>query len=208
MDAELYFQEDSKLTISKLNANAFNGQAYCEAFHVELPLTQLGPQAYNAQFDLKLDNVQLQNIIELAENPRIQGQGTLSGFLPIVMTEKDTQIIEGKIHNTNAGYIRYLPEQETKQSLKQHSQMDLLMKVLTHLNYHTLESDINLNKDGTLLLNGKVQGVNPDFKNGYPINFNPNIELDFQDMLRSLQIGDNLDRSIKKTHKPEKTLTD
>ena len=208
--AQMNLEGLSTIDFSNLRSQVLGGTASSEAFTLTIPFStddtkttqrKKPAQPYHAQLNVNIKDLQLGEILALQGNPEIEGKGLLYGELPITINEKNTLISKGWIKNQNAGTLRYRPDAITQAMLKQNNEMKLLLDVLGHLNYHTLYASIDLNDEGLLKINGSLQGVNPDFKKGYPLVFNPNIELDLRDMLRSLQITQDVsDNLTKRTH--------
>jgi len=190
---DYHLDKDSTVYFSNLQAQTLGGILSSQELTFFLPFAaENQPQTYSSNFLIKLDNLELSAILALAENPEIEGKGLLYGELPIYVDEISNIIKAGWLKNKNPGTLQYRPNKESREMLKQNPQMKLLLDVLGHLNYQKLEATIELDDSGIMTLQGHTQGVNPDFKKGYPIIFNPRIELNIQDMITSLQISDEI----------------
>jgi len=208
--AQMNLEGLSTIDFSNLRSQVLGGTASSKAFTLTIPFSPEDTKAtqrkkpvqpYHTQLNVDIKDLQLGEILALQGNPEIEGKGLLYGELPITINEKNTLISKGWIKNQNPGTLRYRPNANTQAMLKQNNEMKLLLDVLGHLNYHTLQASIDMNDEGLLKINGSLQGINPDFKKGYPLVFNPNIELDLRDMLRSLQITrDVSDNLTKRAH--------
>lgn len=189
---------DSYMDFSQLSANLFGGKLVGDAFRLSIPYNNIPEttQPYHANMIAHVTDIQLKEVLAVMDNPEIQGDGPLYGELPIRFDEKVTLIENGWIKNTTAGVLSYNPDNQTKALLRQNPQMQLMVDVLGHLDYNQLHARINLNNQGTLSIQGELMGVNKKYKSGAPINFNPNIELDFTDLIKSLQISDNISQSL------------
>lgn len=200
-DAIFDLNNNSFISVSAPQAEFLGGKASSNAFmfRIQHPPTDKGKVRYQADILVKLDDIELKQVLALLENKEIEGDGILYGRLPIYVDEKVNIIDEGWVKNKNLdGTIRYNPNAETKASMNKKPQMKLMLDVLGHLNYNKLEADINLERNGALRLEAHLHGKNPDFQKGYPVNLNTSIELNFKDMLKSLQIGQDISESLTK----------
>ncbi len=190
----------SEVLLENLKAELLGGQISANNFKLYVPYNpdDKKKQPYHTALTATLENIQLSHILALADNPEIQGNGLIEGRLPIFIDENLTLINGGKINNHGSGSIQYQPNQASRASLKLNPAMALLVDVLGHLQYHTLLARVDLDDRGKLFIEGKLKGVNPDYHSGYPIEFNPNIELNFEDMIRSMQVGKNISNRIDK----------
>jgi hypothetical protein len=193
----------SHINFRNLQASALGGSLYSKDFILNIPYNPdiNLQQPYDASLIIDLKKIELKKALALAENPEIEGNGLLYGQLPLFMDENLTLITGGWVKNSTPGTLRYRPDSESRAMLKQNPNMKLLLDVLGHLDYKILTADIDLDNSGVMYIKTHLQGINPDYKKGYPIIFNPNIELDFIDMMKSLQISDNINNSLSERFK-------
>lgn len=195
--SKIFLDADASIEFSNMKADTLGGTLASQTFMFYLPYSDSNTkQKYHSEFQIDLNNLQLAQVLKLADNPEIEGNGLLIGKLPIFVDEHSTLIRAGWIKNKNQGTLQYKPDEESRAMLKQNPQMKLLIGVLGHLNYRQLTGEIDLDDSGLMTIQGHLQGVNPDFKKGYPIIFNPRIELDLQDMITSLQISEDISDKV------------
>jgi len=196
--SDLNLNSHSTINFSELRGNIFKGTLYSKVFVLNLPLSNDNQQPYNSYIPITLKDISLTSILNEIDQPEIQGKGKLFGEIPLIINQDSFQIKQGWLENKESGTIQYQPSPSSIKSLKDNPQMELLFDVLGHLNYKRLETKIELNESGTLFIDGSLQGVNPDYKEGYPIIFNPKITLDFNDMMHSINLNNNIGEAISK----------
>ncbi len=187
----------SKLKFFDLSGELLEGGFESRYFYIELPPALEGEQQkYSGSLNISMRDLQLKEILKLTDNPEIQGDGLLYGQLPIYLDQDNTLIQNGWIKNQNKGRIQYTPNKEIQKSLKKDQEMELLLSILQQLDYHELISEVELDAKGMMRLKTHIEGKNSNFQEGFPIIFNPDISLDFTDMMKSLRISDDISKTL------------
>lgn len=162
------------------------------------PVTLHSTQAAH-QFLLTVEDMSLAHILELEQQDSVKGTGTLNGSLPIKMTFPDIEIQNGSLKARPPGGTLHVDLSKSGEPswIKSQPNVDLLMKSLKNFHYHTLDVGLHYQKNGTLQLNTRIEGRNPDFKSGRPIHFNLKIEENIPALLHSLELVQGLEESIQ-----------
>ena len=151
-------------------------------------------------FILQADNLVLEKIFELEQQEGLHGTGILDGTLPMILSSTGIEIHGGRIEaRPPGGVIQFQPAEGTAQTLSQaNANMNLVLQALSNFHYDVLHFDVDYHKDGTLNLKTRLEGKNPDFKQGVPFNFNLNIQENIPALLKSLQVTSGIEEQIER----------
>jgi hypothetical protein len=181
-----------KLRIDALSAQVFGGE-------LALP----GAQAWDFatasnSATLVASDWQLRELVALQKNADIEAQGALEGQLPITIAGGRAIIDGGYLRALPpGGHIRYRANDDTRALADNNSELALALDLLSDFQYQLLNSEVQLDKAGNLLLALSLEGSNPALYAGQSIRFNINVEQNLDPLLQSLRIGDNLEQRIE-----------
>ena len=179
--------------LKDVSANTLGGR-------VSSPRIHLDPARPPARFTVKVDGVQLDRLLQLEQQPGLEGTGVLDGSIPITLNGETVTIHEGHVAvRPPGGVIRFAPLDETRQMLVQAKpEMELVLRALENFRYDVLRATVNYREDGTLLLETRLQGRNPDMKESPPIHFNLNVEENIPALLQSVQVVKDIEQRLEK----------
>jgi hypothetical protein len=189
------FPETSLPTLS-----IFNMSTHLLGGKVSLPEIVIDPSATTYEATLQVRGLDLREVLELEQQKTVKGTGTLDGMLPLFISGKEVEIHQGSIHARPPGGILQLEvSEETASSwAKSQPNLDLIVKSLQNYQYSKLDVDVDYEKNGILKLATKLEGGNPDFRQGAPIHFNLNIEENIPALMKSLSLVQGLEDNIQK----------
>lgn len=179
--------------LTDVSAHTLGGQVSSLRIHLD-------PARPPARFTVKVDGVQLDRLLQLEQQPGLEGTGVLDGSIPITLNGKTVTIHEGHVAvRPPGGVIRFAPLDETRQMLVQAKpEMELVLRALENFRYDVLRATVNYREDGTLLLETRLQGRNPDMKESPPIHFNLNVEENIPALLQSVQVVKDIEKRLEK----------
>lgn len=179
---------------------------------VSLAGATIDPKDGTHEVTLQVKGLDLNEVLRLEQQETVKGTGTLDGMLPLFISSEDSGIAvtlqQGSIHARSPGGTLHVEvAKETASSwAKNQPQLDLIVKSLENYHYSRLEVGADYEKNGILNLATKLEGKNPDFRNGVPIHFNLNIEENIPALLKSLSLVKELEQKIEKMMaQPRKT---
>ncbi len=183
------------VNVKNLSANLLSGTVFSTS-----PFT-VDPLNIETHIDLQLNNISLADILALEQQPII-GEGTLDGRIPIQISGKDISVNQGKVYAKEpGGWIKLDQAASFRQMAGSNQGLSLLFEALDNFHYQTLESKVDYQTNGDLLLAASLLGNNPDFKDGQAFNFNINIEENLKALFQSLQLGDDINERISNKYK-------
>ncbi len=181
------------LSITKLRTHLLGGT-------VSLSDTEIDPSASAHEVTLKVQGLDLNEILRLEQQESVKGTGRLDGTLPLAISGKKVTVEQGSLHGrAPGGTLQFTVDEETASAwADSQPNLDLIVKSLEDYHYSKLEVGVDYAKDGILKLATTLKGENPDFRNGVPIHFNLNIEENIPALIKSLSLVQGLEENIEK----------
>ncbi|MDY6983483.1 MAG: YdbH domain-containing protein, partial [Pseudomonadota bacterium] len=134
---------------------------------------------------IEFAGLQIERMLELIEYKGVEAKGAVSGEIPLTITPNGVEVAQGRLEaDAPGGSIRYLA---AAMGATGNAGLDLMHQALGNYQYESLTSGIEYTPDGELLLSMKLQGHNPDMRNGQRINLNLNLSDNVPALLESLQ---------------------
>ncbi|MDQ6989943.1 MAG: YdbH domain-containing protein [Mariprofundaceae bacterium] len=155
-------------------------------------------------FQVHIEHIDLNKIMELRQQDDIYASGSLSGKLPFRWTKQGLILVDGILKTSKkGGIIRYQPDDSVHRMAADNSSVQVILDAFGNFHYQTLQSTLNYQPNGLMLAHIRLSGSNPDFHQGQSIQLNLNIEENILQLIRSLQIagkvGDKLDERVQKS---------
>ena len=192
------FTANSDFSTTRYDLTARNLRAGFLGGEVAMAVIAVNERAMPESFDLVLSGVDLGAVVELASYPELIVEGSVSGYLPLrLAADQDLNAVtvsEGLISALKpGGSIRYSPLNAvtTNQSLS------LVNEALANYQFSTLDTTLDIAKDGEIELGVVLAGANPDMNGGQAINLNVNISDNLVDLLASLRASRELTEELE-----------
>ncbi|NKB80912.1 MAG: hypothetical protein GKS05_03245 [Nitrospirales bacterium] len=182
-----------RIDVRDLSLKLFGGNIFSEriAYNHTKP--------HNA-FTVHLEGLDLEAILQLEQQEGLHGTGLLDGDIPITVNGNDLTVYQGRLHvRRPGGIIRYQTADGAAQSLTQtHPQMNFVLQALENFHYDVLQVGIEYEPDGTLRLQTRLEGKNPDLSTERPVHVNLNVQENIPALLKSLQVAHGIEEKIEK----------
>ena len=188
IEADLKIDADPGLVaVERLDMETLGGRVAVDPFVFD-------PAAATRQVVLRPESVQLQLMTNLANLPALEVSGSVSGVVPITIDPDGITIEGGRlIGDPPGGAIRYQVTGCTEEVMRTRSGLAYARCVLTDYEFDSLTSDLSYGKDGNLVLEMRLTGVNPQYDPEQPVNLNPKLETNVMDLIRSLQAARSIE---------------
>lgn len=187
--------ERSWITIPPLTASLLGGRVYLPALHFDL-------SDPNMIFLISLRDFNLSSILELYAEKGLYGEGLIDGQLPVQITKEGIRIQSGNVGTVQPGVIRYQPDESLDAMAASNVGLRLALDALSNLHYQLLDMQVDYHPNGDLLLSTRLQGNNPEWQQGRPIDLTLTVEDNIPTLLRALQvtgrIRDAVDRHFQR----------
>jgi hypothetical protein len=147
---------------------------------------KIDSRAKNRKSSIHVKNVDLAEFVKLVNLEGLSGSGRLEGEFPIALAGGEIEIRNAVLRsNGEAGVIRYRPDSGTANIASADDQFATTLKVLENFHYERLEIEINGPALGEVAIQIHLAGVNPDYEDGYPVDFNLSVDSRLSDLLRT-----------------------
>jgi Dicarboxylate transport len=146
---------------------------------------------------LTAERLKLNEIFALTQLDGLSGEGTMHGTLPITVARAEATIEGGELVSDRPGWVRYRPAQAPAALQAGGENVNLLLQALENFRYETLRLTIDGRTDAEMDVGLHISGANPDLYDGYPIEFNLNLEGDLGNILRSGLAGYQIPERIR-----------
>jgi hypothetical protein len=146
---------------------------------------------------LTAERLKLDAIFALAQLEGLAGEGTMHGTLPITVAGTEAVIHNGELVSDRPGWVRYRPDKAPAALQAGGENVNLLLQALENFRYKELRLTIDGRTDGDLDVGLHIAGANPDLYDGYPIEFNLNLEGALADVLRAGLAGYQIPERIR-----------
>ena len=132
---------------------------------------------------LGVRSLDLAQLLDSLNTPQLSGTGTISGKLPLRLTEDSVEVYEGNLKATRPGVLRYQGPMSSDENLA--------LSALRNMLYHSLQAKLNYRPNGDYQMGLRLEGKNPKVLSGHPVAFNLNLSGHLPDLLqKGIMAGD------------------
>jgi hypothetical protein len=153
------------LNIEKASLELAGGQ-------VAVGPTRLDPAAPRQRIDLEVRNVDLAQLLALADVDGLTGTGRLQGMIPVVLENGAITITKARLDAAGPGRLAYSPTAPPGGLEAAGETMTMVLSALGDFRYDQLWLTLDRDRSGEATLLLHVRGKNPNFYDGYPIELN------------------------------------
>ena len=178
--------------VNNFEAYMLGGRAHAQDFDFD---TLADKNSFVVQFK----GLGLRYLLELERQEGLYGDGQLDGQIPIEINKGEILIHEGKLTARKpGGVIKYSPTVDVAELAKSNPSVGMMLQALSNFKYDVLDVTTQYKPGGDLDLKLRLQGQNPQWQNGQPINLNLNVQENIPALLRSLQLSGEISEKLKK----------
>nr|WP_275660414.1 YdbH domain-containing protein [Shewanella sp. Isolate13] len=170
----------------------------------------LGGQLLIPQFQLNLtkpssayfvlQHIDLEQLLAIQPQVGIYADGIFDGVLPVSIEQGKASVSGGRLAARAPGGLIAISNNPAVDQMRQSQPyLEFAFSALEHLNYSELSSSFDMDAQGDAKLKVNVKGRSRGIER--PIHFNYSQEENMLQLLRSLQIGDNLQDQIERAVK-------
>lgn len=195
-----------ELTLKKASSGALDGEVKIQPGRWDLALAPV-------TIPFELSQLSLARLLQLYPTEGLAGSGILSGTVPVLFDPANGIRVErGRIDALKPGGRLQLTAERLKALASQSEAMKLVAQALEDFRYSVLDSGIDYDEDGTLLLKLQLKGNSPKVGKGQPIVLNINLEENIPALLTSLQlsgrVSDAVSERVKKLLRKRESESD
>ncbi|QJD59575.1 hypothetical protein HG264_11980 [Pseudomonas sp. gcc21] len=146
---------------------------------------------------VQMQGVELTELFEAYPAEGLSGNGIIDGQLPVTLTDNGVIIENGSVKAREPGGVMQYRSDKLA-ALGDNPGMRELVLALNDFRYSVLASDIDYAENGTLVLDLRLEGHNPELQQGRPVHLNVRLEEDIPALLASLQLSGQVSDIIQK----------
>ncbi len=137
------------------------------------------------ELNLEAQGLTVAELLEQVQVGGLGGTGALSGELPVRIENGEVIVEDGELQTQGPGWLHYRPE-EPPAALQAGGQgVDLMLQALENFRYETLRITLDGRTDGEMDVGLHLSGANPELYDGYPVEFNLDLEGNLGALLRA-----------------------
>jgi hypothetical protein len=136
------------------------------------------------QIHLNVDKIALKSLFQLFAVAGLDGDGLLSGQIPVTLFPAGLAIDHAKLKAEAPGALRYNQAQAPAALANAGDSVKMALSALSDFHYDRLEIDLDRKATGDTELGLHIAGRNPSFYNGYPVEFNLSVTGRLDEALR------------------------
>jgi hypothetical protein len=136
------------------------------------------------QILLNVDKIALKSLFQLFAVAGLDGDGVLSGAIPVTLFPAGLAIDHAKLKAEGPGALRYNQTQAPAALANAGDSVKMALSALSDFRYDRLEVDLDRKATGDTELGLHIAGRNPSFYNGYPVEFNLSVTGRLDEALR------------------------
>jgi hypothetical protein len=155
------------------------------------------PWAARNEAVLAVSGVELGEMLALAGVDGLTGEGRMSGRIPVVIADNDVIITHGELEAEAPGHLSYAPLSPPAALQGQGESVSLALSALTNFQYEALRLTVDRQAGGEMTVAMHIRGKNPDFYDGYPVEFNLNVSGALDRVLRQGLAGYRIPAAIE-----------
>lgn len=156
---------------------------------VDIEPVTLDPNAIEGELRLHVQDVNLEELLALAEVKGLAGTGRLDGVIPVTIRNGVTTIVGARLDAQAPGRLSYAPDAPPPALQDSGETVSLVMSALANFQYQKLWLTLDRQADGDAEIGLHVTGKNPDFYDGYPIEFNLSLAGKLDQILEDSLVG-------------------
>jgi hypothetical protein len=141
----------------------------------------------------------LHKILSLEQQKGLEGTGMLDGSIPLTVTSQGLRVQDGNFEaRPPGGVIRYTASPEAAHAVtRANTNMEIVLQALSNFHYNVLQVGAQYAENGTLQLQARLEGKNPDQEKSPPIHFNLTVQENIPALLKSLRLVNDLEDSVR-----------
>lgn len=140
--------------------------------------------------------VSLERLLQVYPAEGFSGTGQLNGRVPVMVGADGVAVERGTLAAVAPGGLLRLPAERLQAMLGSSQAMELVVEALQNFHYSVLDSTIDYDNKGRLVLGLKLEGNNPEVRGGQPVVLNINLEEDIPALLTSLQLSGRVNEAV------------
>lgn len=146
----------------------------------------IDPAGGRQEARLLVEGIAVQELASLFDAEGVSATGSLSGEIPLVVTDGRITIAGGRLASESEGVLQVTSQAVRETLAAQSRETGLLAQALEDFRYEELSLNLDKPAEGDSTVTLKLLGANPDVLGGQPFDVNVNVTTDLEQILRDL----------------------
>ncbi|MFP3978038.1 YdbH domain-containing protein [Marinobacter sp. KMM 10035] len=178
------------INLEQASTGALGGEVNIQPGHWDLAQAPVA-------IPVELHQLSLARLLQLYPAEGLAGTGILSGTVPVLFDPATgIRVEKGRIDALKPGGRLEVTAERLKALASQSESMELVARALEDFRYSVLDSGIDYDENGTLILELHLEGNSPEVGQGQPVVLNINLEENIPALLTSLQLSGRVSDAV------------
>jgi len=165
--------------------------------HASITPTTIALDAAGQRLTLNVNQISVSELFKIAGVPGLSGEGAISGTAPITLFPNGIIVDHATFAAEAPGILRYNAAQAPAALSTAGDSVGLALQALSNFHYKELIVSLDRKLTGDAELGLHIAGSNPNFYDGYPVEFNLNLSGKLDEVLRKGLAGYRLPSIIQ-----------
>lgn len=174
------YKANGDIYIQNAQASLFDGRIMTEGY-------KYNPGKSNWQADVKIEEINLEKLLDYTNYKDLQMSGSLSGVLPLIYKNNQLLIEKASLKALDNGYIRFKPSKDLFPNKNANPHLKLFLESVENYRYKDFEMVIDKNEEQVDKLSFYIKGESIKNKQPIPVNLNVNFETDMNKIWKIIQ---------------------
>ncbi|NQZ95183.1 MAG: YdbH domain-containing protein [Myxococcales bacterium] len=147
--------------------------------------------------ELEVKGVDLAVLLEHLDLEGLSGTGALNGRVPLRRTAEAIEIRDGRLETVGGGTLVYRPDPGVEDLANGQEDVQTVLDALSNFQYSALSLDVSGATSGQVRFLLHIAGNNPDFHDGFPVEFNLDLESPLMEILKPVTFSNSFVGAIE-----------
>ncbi len=153
---------------------------------LQLDDVRLSASAARQEIPFKVRNLDIGLFFDTLGIEGLAADGKLEGRLPLVIEDNRLELRDGKLEAVAPGALSWRSDVVRKFVAQGGEAAEMVVRALENFHYDKLELSLSKTLDNEGQLTLRLEGRNPNYRDGQPFNFNINVEGNLTSLLKAL----------------------
>lgn len=159
--------EDGHVTVHEARFVLAEGEVIAKQVEISQPPSRV-------DVPIEIRDLDVETLVDLLSVAGITATGKLSGRIPIAIRGNDFRVVNGEVHALGSGALSYRPENAATLGAT-NAYTEMALDILSDFHYSDFRVDVTKAVNEDLKFGFVIQGANPSFHDGFPVELRLNV---------------------------------
>lgn len=178
---EFQLREDGTIDFPRVDWQVAGGSASTRGHY--------DPQSASRGLEIQLVEISLRELLAMIDFEGLDGKGTLAGTIPLHIEGDEIWIRDAQLSSTpEGGKLRYRPNAAASAAASSNQQLKWVTDLFEDFRFSELVIVLNGSVRGDVEAGIHLEGSNPEFQDGVPIEYNLNVDASYADLFAGMAL--------------------